>query len=150
MKPEARVAKVVWRGNLLEGRGTMEAGSGAFSDLPYTWKSRTEDSDGKSSPEELLAAAHAQCLAMSIAHTLSQSHRVEAERIAVEARCNLVERGGGFKIDRMQLLVSAQVEGIDEAAFREVVRKAEQSCPVSNAIRNNVQISVEARLEPAA
>ncbi len=146
LKAERR-ADVVWEGDLLHGSGTIvSVGSGALGALPVTWASRTERSDGKTSPEELLAAAHAACYAMAFSHTLAQAG-TPAERLSVSATCTFEQVEGGFKISTMDLDVRGKVPGLDEAGFEKVAQQAEQGCPVSNALRNNVQIRVNAHLE---
>ena len=146
LKAERR-ADVVWEGDLLHGSGTIvSVGSGALGALPVTWASRTERSDGKTSPEELLAAAHAACYAMAFSHTLAQAG-TPAERLSVSATCTFEQVEGGFKISTMELDVRGRVPGLDEAGFEKVALQAEQGCPVSNALRNNVQIRVNAHLE---
>ena len=146
LKAERR-ADVVWEGDLLHGSGTIvSVGSGALGALPVTWASRTERSDGKTSPEELMAAAHAACYAMAFSHTLAQAG-TPAERLSVSATCTFEQVEGGFKISTMELDVRGRVPGLDEAGFEKVAQQAEQGCPVSNALRNNVQIRVNAHLE---
>ena len=146
LKAERR-ADVVWEGDLLHGSGTIvSVGSGALGALPVTWASRTERSDGKTSPEELMAAAHAACYAMAFSHTLAQAG-TPAERVSVSATCTFEQVEGGFKISTMDLDVRGKVPGLDEAGFEKVAQQAEQGCPVSNALRNNVQIRVNAHLE---
>ena len=142
-----RRAQVVWEGNLTKGHGTIATtSSGALKDLPITWASRTERPDGKTSPEELIAAAHAECYAMGLANNLNQSG-TPAEKLDVSAVCTLELSTSGPKITTMALTVTGQVPGIDEAAFEKAAQAAEQGCPVSNALRNNVAITVQAHLE---
>lgn len=136
-----RRAEVIWQGNLTQGNGRLKVGSGAFGEQAITWAARTERSDGKTSPEELIAAAHAGCYAMALSHTLNQAG-TPPEQLVVNAACTL-DQG---KITTMNLDVQGKVPGLDAAAFQEAARKAEQSCPVSNALRNNVQIHLNARL----
>ena len=145
--PQAeRRAQVIWEGNLIQGHGTIATtSSGALKDLPITWASRTERSDGKTSPEELIAAAHAECYAMGLAHGLATSG-TPAERLNVDAVCTLNIGAEGLKIQSMDLTVEGKVPGIDQTAFEQAAQIAEQRCPVSNALRNNVEIRVHARL----
>jgi osmotically inducible protein OsmC len=117
-----------------------------LQNLPLTWASRVERPDGKTSPEELLAAAHAECYAMSLSNTLAQSG-TPAETLRVNAVCTINISTNGPKIQSMQLNVQGKVAGIDEAAFQQAAQTAEQSCPVSNALRNNVSIQVQTQLE---
>lgn len=146
VKAERR-AEAVWEGNLIQGSGkVVSVGSGAIGELPITWASRTERSDGKTSPEELIAAAHAACYAMAFSHTLAQAG-TPAERLLVNAVCTFEQVEGGFKITTMDLDVRGKVPGLDEAGFEKAAQQAEQGCPVSNALRNNVQIRVKAHLD---
>jgi len=93
-----------------------------------------------------MAAAHAACYAMAFSHTLAQAG-TPAERLSVSATCTFEQVEGGFKISTMDLDVRGKVPGLDEAGFEKVAQQAEQGCPVSNALRNNVQIRVNAHLE---
>jgi osmotically inducible protein OsmC len=147
MAKAERRADVVWEGNLLQGHGTIvSVGSGALGELPITWASRTERSDGKTSPEELLAAAHAACYAMAFSNTLARAG-TPAERLAVSAVCAFEQVEGGYKVTTMDLDVRGRVPGLDQVGFEKVAQQAEQGCPISNALRNNVQIRVAAHLE---
>lgn len=146
MPKAERRSQVTWEGNLMQGHGTIvSTSSGALKDLPVTWASRTEQPDGKTSPEELIAAAHAECYAMGLAHGLAQSG-TPVKSLQVDAVCTLELSASGPKIQSMDLQVSGNVPGIDQAAFEQAAQVAEQSCPVSNALRNNVTISVHAQL----
>jgi len=147
MPKAERQAEVVWEGSLTEGHGTVvRVGSDALGQLPITWASRTERSDGKTSPEELIAAAHAACYAMALSHTLAQGG-TPAQQLDVTATCAFEPVGGGFKITTMDLNVRGKVPSLDAASFEQAARQAEQGCPVSNALRNNVQIRLSAQLE---
>lgn len=144
-----RRASLIWEGNLLQGQGTIvQTSSGALDNLPVTWASRTELPAGKTSPEELLAAAHAECFAMSLVAGLARSG-TPAEKLEVEAVCTVGLNTGGPKIQTMDLTVRGTVAGIDETAFEQAVQVTEQRCPVSNALRNNVEIRVHAQLNKA-
>lgn len=145
MKAERR-AETVWKGNLLNGYGQLSLGSGAAKDLGVTWASRTEKSDGKTSPEELIAAAHASCYAMAFSNTLAKEGH-PAESLNVNAVCTLEQVEGAFKITTMTLTVRGKVPGIDEATFVQTAQKAEQGCPVSNVLRHGLQIHLDAHLE---
>ena len=146
--PQAeRRAEVTWEGNLMQGHGTIvNTSSGALKDLPLTWASRTERPDGKTSPEELIATAHAECYAMGLAHSLAQSG-TPVEMLDVNAVCTLNLSASGPKIQSMDLNVRGKVPGLDEAAFEKAAQVADQNCPVSNALRNNLEIRVNAQLE---
>ena len=139
-----RRATATWRGNLFEGKGTVSAlSSRLFTDAGVTWASRTEDPDGATSPEELIAGAHAACFGMALSNELS-SRGHEPAALHIDATCSFVDG----KVTTMALGVRAEVPGADEAAFGEGVAAAEASCPVSNALRGNVEITVDARLVP--
>jgi osmotically inducible protein OsmC len=146
IKAERR-AEAVWEGSLIQGSGKITSvGSGALGELPVTWVARTERSGGKTSPEELIAAAHAACYAMAFSHTLAQAG-TPAARLAVNAVCTFEQVEAGFKITTMDLDVHGKVPGLDEAGFEKAAQQAEQGCPVSNALRNNVQIRLNAHLD---
>jgi osmotically inducible protein OsmC len=141
-----RRAEATWEGNLTRGSGRVKVGSGAMPEQPVTWASRTEQPGGKTSPEELIAAAHAACYAMAFSNTLD-TRGTPPQRLVVNAVCTLDRIEGGVKITRMDLDVRGTVSGLDQAAFEEAAQQAEQSCPVSNALRNNLEIHVKAQLE---
>jgi lipoyl-dependent peroxiredoxin len=139
-----RRAEVTWHGTLMDGSGTIESvGSGVFGPLDVTWSSRAEEPEGRTSPEELIAAAHASCFAMALSHGLAEAGH-EAESLSVTARVTF-EPGTG--ITSSALDVSGNVPGIDEAAFEEAAEQAKEGCPVSQALKGNVDLSVSARLQ---
>jgi lipoyl-dependent peroxiredoxin len=144
MATAERRANVVWKGNLFEGSGTLDlASSEAVSDLPVTWASRTERPDGKTSPEELIAAAHASCFAMAFSNTLAEQGN-EPEELDISAVCTF--DADQLKVTTMVLDVSGRVPGLDAEGFQNAADQAEQICPVSNALRGNVDIQVNASL----
>jgi lipoyl-dependent peroxiredoxin len=146
MAKAERKAQVTWEGNLVQGSGKIvSVGSGAIGELPVTWASRTERSDGKTSPEELIAAAHAACYAMAFSHTLALAGK-PSQQLSVTAVCAFEQVGDGFKITTMDLNVQGKVPGLDQAGFEAAAHQAEQGCPVSNALRNNVEIRLTAQL----
>ena len=148
MAQAERTAETVWNGDLMKGNGQLTMGSsGALRNSGVTWASRTESPDGKTSPEELLAAAHASCYAMALSATLARNG-APPERLHVTATASLDRKPeGGFQVTTMDLNVRGRVPGIDQARFEELARQGEQGCPISNAIRNNVQIRLNAQLE---
>jgi osmotically inducible protein OsmC len=147
MSKAERQATVQWEGNLIQGSGKIvSVGSGALEGLPITWASRTESSDGKTSPEELIAAAHAGCYAMAFSHALAQAG-TPAKKLSVSATSTFERVDGKFKITTINLDVRGIVPELDQAGFEKAAQQAEQGCPVSNALRNNVQIHVNAHLE---
>ena len=137
-----RRARVTWQGDLMGGSGTIdEVGSGAFAPLDVTWASRTEEPNGKTSPEELIAAAHASCFSMALAHGLAQAGNAP-ERLSVSATVTFVP---GTGITRSALEVEGAVPGLDEDGFRAAAENAKDNCPVSQALKGNVELSVNAR-----
>ena len=143
-----RKADVTWEGDLIGGNGTITGGtSGAVDNLPVSWPSRVEEPAGKTSPEELLAASHAACYAMAFSYELT-GRGAPPERLQVSATVGLDPKvGGGVEVSFSHLTVRGRVPGIDQATFEEVAREAEQACPISNVIRGNAAITVEATLE---
>ncbi len=143
-----RRADVVWEGNLLQGSGSFTVGSGVMRDMAVSWPSRVEEPSGRTSPEELIAAAHASCYAMALSHTLTEGGH-PPEQLSVSAVITFAPLPeGGFKVAKSALSVRGRVAGVDQAAFRDFAEKGEAGCPVSNALRGNVEITVEATLEP--
>ncbi len=140
-----RQAEVVWDGTLASGAGAVSSGSGAF-ELPVTWAARTERPDGKTSPEELIAAAHATCFAMALALVLAED-RTPPERLTVAALCTLDEVDGAPRITGVELTVLARTPSLDGAGLERGVARAAELCPVSNALRGNVDITVHAELD---
>ncbi|MGI9023963.1 MAG: OsmC family peroxiredoxin [Acidimicrobiales bacterium] len=133
-----RAASAVWSGDLFTGNGTVTASSsGLFTDAAVTWASRTESPGGKTSPEELIAAAHASCFCMAFSNELSSRGHVPT-RLAVDATATFADG----KVTTMILEVAAEVPDADDTAVSEALAAAEQSCPVSNALRGNVEIEV--------
>ena len=122
-----REAEIAWDGPLASGAGTLTSGSGALSELPVTWASRTDRADGKTSPEELIAAAHASCFAMALSLVLGEN-KTPPDRVAVDAACTLDEVAGAPRITTVELTVRAQVPGI-EAAERAHGRTGGRSLP---------------------
>ena len=138
-----RTASAIWQGDLFEGSGTVSAvTSGLFTEAGVTWAARTDEPGGKTSPEELIAAAHAACFCMALSNELSTRGHPPT-RLEVQATCTFLPGKG---ITTMALDVSAEVPGVDEAGFREGLDAAVESCPVSNALRGNVDIQVDGTL----
>ena len=138
-----RTANVTWAGSLLEGEGTIDSvGSGAFGPLQVTWASRAEESEGRTSPEELIAAAHSACFSMALSHGLAQAG-TPAERLETSATVTFVP---GTGITRVALVVRGSVPGLDEAAFLEQTEAARDGCPVSKALAGVPEVSVDAAL----
>jgi osmotically inducible protein OsmC len=143
-----RNANVVWEGNLARGSGTISGGTGAFKDLAYSNAVRIgKGNEGKTSPEELLAAAHAGCFATSLAGELTRAGS-PPERLNVTVNIVMDEvPGKGHLIVESQLRARARVDGIDEERFRRVVEEADEGCPFSMLIKASAKVSIDAELE---
>jgi lipoyl-dependent peroxiredoxin len=138
----SRHVDVEWNGGIMDGKGTAKAGTGAFT-LPVTFPSRIGESEGRTSPEELIAAAHAACFAMALNATLGRKGG-KAATTHVTATVTADKGDSGIKIVSSKLVVKVTgLEGIDSGQFGDIARQAEQACPVSNALRNNLRIDVE-------
>lgn len=138
-----RTAEAEWKGNLAEGEGRLKVGSGAFEG-PYSFKSRFEEGQSATNPEELLGAAHAGCFTMALTAALSRAG-IKPTRIHTEARVKLEKVGEAFSITQIDLETEAEVPGIDDAKFQEHANGAKQNCPVSKAL-SGTQIHLNARL----
>jgi osmotically inducible protein OsmC len=136
-----RKAEIIWDGPLARGSGALSSASGALAALPVTWAARTEQPDGKTSPEELIAAAHASCFAMALALVLGENH-TPPQQLAVSAACTLEEVDGAPRITTSELAIRAQVPGLEQTDFEQLLGRAAHLCPVSNALRGNVEISL--------
>ncbi|HET7478671.1 MAG TPA: OsmC family peroxiredoxin [Rubrobacteraceae bacterium] len=144
MATAERRADVVWKGNLMKGSGTFDlASSGAWTGAEVSFATRTENPNGNTSPEELIAAAHASCYAMALSNTLAEQGN-DPEELDVSANCVLDM--GSLKITTVTLDVRGKVPGLDEDGFRSAAEQAEQTCPVSNALRGNVDIQLNTSL----
>jgi osmotically inducible protein OsmC len=143
-----RHASATWHGSLTEGSGTFSLrSSGLVGDAPVSWPARTESPGGKTSPEELIAAAHASCYCMALSAHLGRTAS-PPERLDVDCVVMFEKKPeGGFKVATSTLRVRGRVPGMDQAAFEEAALAGEHGCPVSNALRGNVDIRVEATLE---
>jgi osmotically inducible protein OsmC len=144
MATAERRAEVVWEGNLPRGNGKFNVGSGAMGEMPVTWASRTERPDGKTSPEELIAAAHASCFAMALSNVLDEGG-TPPERLEISAVCTFDI--DNVKVSSVDLDVRGRVPGMDPDSFQNAVEQADQGCPVSNALRGNVDIRLNASLD---
>jgi len=127
-----RTAEAEWKGNLAEGIGGLKVGSGAFAG-PYSFKSRFEEGQSATNPEELLGAAHAACFTMALTAQLSRE-RLAPRRIHTQAKVKLEKVGEAFSITRIDLETEAEIAGIDTATFQKVAQDAKQNCPVSKAL----------------
>lgn len=142
----ARRADVTWEGDLLTGGGVVTAGtSRAFNALPVTWASRTEGPQGKTSPEELIAAAHASCYAMALSFGLAGAGK-PPKKLEVSATVTFDKVEAGWRVISSALTVRGVVPGMDTTGFRKAAESAKDGCPVSQALKGNVKLSVEATL----
>lgn len=137
-------SEATWEGGLKGGKGSFRAASGAFEGQ-YSFATRFGGEKG-TSPEELIAAAHAACLSMALSAALEQAG-TPATRVTTRAECTVEKVGDGFRITRMKLRLRGQVPGMDAAAFGKAAAAAKDGCPVSNALKGNVQMELDAALE---
>ena len=142
-----RSATTVWQGDLHAGSGHVTADTtGLFRELPVSWASRTEEPAGRTSPEELLAAAHAACFSMAFSNGLAKAGQA-AERLETRADVTFEKQDGGWRVKSSHITVRGRAPGMDEATFREAAETARDGCPVSQALKGNVELSVDATLE---
>ena len=137
-------ASAVWEGGLRTGKGNYSAGSGAFTG-GYSFPTRFEGAAG-TNPEELIAAAHAACFSMALSGGLERGG-TPATRVETTARCTIEKVGEGFKITRMELAVRGEVPGLTQQRFAEAAAQAKDGCPVSGALKGNVEVTLDAKLE---
>lgn len=140
-----RSASTDWEGDLAHGEGTVKLDSGALDAFEVTWASRTERSQGKTSPEELVAAAHASCFSMALAHGLTEAGH-EPEHLSVTAKVTLDQRDGAPTVTTSELTVAGSVPGIDQAEFEQAAAEAGQNCPISRALAG-LEVTVNATLD---
>jgi lipoyl-dependent peroxiredoxin len=140
-----RTANTVWEGSLAKGNGTLSLKSGATDDLSVTWASRTERSDGKTSPEELIAAAHSSCFSMALSHELSEAGH-EPERLDVTSVVTLDLVDDAPTVTTSKITVRGRVSGIDQEEFEKYAQGAGENCPISRAL-GGVDIQVDAKLD---
>jgi lipoyl-dependent peroxiredoxin len=139
-------AEAVWEHDLLKGSGRVRFKSGAVSELPVTWASRSEASNGKTSPEELLAAAHAACFSMALSAALGRNN-TPPDRLTVQAVASFDKVGDGWGVTTMELSVTAIVPKITKEKFEELAKGAKEGCPISKAIKGNVEVRLTAQLQ---
>ena len=139
-----RRAEVVWEGDLARGGGKFTVGSGAMGEMPITWTARTERPDGKTSPEELIAAAQGSCFAMALSGVLAEGG-TPPERLEISAVCTFDV--DNVRVSSVDLDIRGRVPGMDAEDFRNAVEQADEGCPVSNAQRGNVETRVNASLD---
>ena len=141
-----RQARAIWNGDLAKGTGTVSAASsGKFKDLPVSWGARTESPQGKTSPEELLAAAHASCFCMALSAGLAKAG-TPPEQLDVTATVTFDKIGDAWTVTASALDVKGKVPGVDAAAFAKAANDAKDGCPISRALKGNVKLSVTPQL----
>ncbi len=141
-----RDAHATWEGDLRSGFGRFDLkSSGSMTGQEVTFSSRFEQPGGKTSPEELIAAAHATCFSMALANGLAQDGHAPT-KLETDARVTLDNADGGFKITKIELTVRGQVEGLDENGFRQAAEQAKANCPVSKALASVPEIALDAAL----
>ena len=140
-----RSAKATWEGDLMGGSGEVSTESGVVESATVKWSSRAEQADENTSPEELIAAAHATCVSMALAHGLAQAG-TPAKGLESEATATFEEAGEGFKMTTMRLSIRGLVVGLDEDGFRRAAEEAKENCPVSQALKGNVEVTLDASL----
>jgi osmotically inducible protein OsmC len=142
-----RSAVAVWQGDLVSGSGEVSSvTSSHLKELPVSWPSRTEDPQGRTSPEELLAAAHSACYNMALSGKLAKAG-FTADRLETRADVTFSKVDDGWRVASSRLTVKARVPGIDESAFDELATAAKDGCPISQALQGNVELTVNAALE---
>jgi osmotically inducible protein OsmC len=146
MADAPRRADAVWQGSLGQGSGEVSlVTSGAAGPLPVTWASRTERSNGKTSPEELVAAAHASCYCMALSGILADAG-TPPEKLETSVTVTFTEVEGGWKVGTSEITVKGRVPGLDESGFKKAAEEAKDGCPISGALKGNVELSVTATL----
>jgi osmotically inducible protein OsmC len=143
---EVRFADVVWNGSLIEGSGMItDVSSGVISRLPISWASRTSAHDGRTSPEELLAAAHASCFSMALSSRLAKNG-TPASRLDVRAEVTFEQGKAGWGVKATHLVARATAPGLDAETLSRLAEDAKDNCPISQAVKGNVELRVEASL----
>ena len=146
--PLTSSATATWQGDLPTGTGTVSSASSSnWSDLPTSWRARTEEQGGQTNPEELLAAAHASCFSMAFANQLAKAG-FPPQRLDVRADVTGDKRDPGWTVLASHLTVRAQVPDVDEETFRTAANNAKEGCPISRALKGNVEVTLDATLEP--
>jgi lipoyl-dependent peroxiredoxin len=140
-----RTANAEWQGDLMGGSGTVSTESGVVRDATIKWSSRAEAADENTSPEELIAAAHASCVSMALAHGLAQAG-TPAQRLESKATATFDQVGDGFRMTTMRLEIRGEVDGLDEDAFSKAAEDAKDNCPVSQALSDDVEVTLDASL----
>ena len=139
-----KTARAIWEGTLAEGSGRFSLESGAVTEQAMTWRARAEEGEG-TSPEELIAAALASCVLMALAAGLARAG-TPPTRLESQATTTFEQVGEGFAMTRIRLQIAGEVDGLDEDGFREAAEGAKENCPVSQALKGNVDLTLDASL----
>jgi osmotically inducible protein OsmC len=139
-----KTAHASWEGNLLNGSGRVSTDSGSLTDQTMTWSARAQDAEG-TSPEELIAAAHATCVSMALAGALTRAG-TPPTKLETDATTTFDEVDDGFRITSVALTIRGAVDGLDADGFRRAAEEAKENCPVSQALKGNVEITLDASL----
>ncbi len=141
-----RSATAIWEGDLLNGSGSVSGATGLFTDLPTSWSSRTEAPAGRTSPEELLAAAHASCFSMAFSNGLAKAG-FPPERVQVTVEVTFTKEEAGWTTTKSAITVRGKVPGIDGDTFKAEAEKAKAGCPISRALNPSIELTVDATLD---
>lgn len=141
-----RRAHTTWEGDLMSGSGTFTVGSGAMRPQQVSWPARTEEPGGKTSPEELIAAALSSCFSMALSGGLAKAG-TPPTTLETDAVATFDKTDAGFRITKIDVRVRGKVEGADEEAFRLAAEDAKENCPVSQALKGNVELTLDAALD---
>jgi lipoyl-dependent peroxiredoxin len=141
-----RSARATWEGDLIEGSGEVSTDSGVVRNARVTWSARAEQADENTSPEELIAAAHATCVLMALAGALARDGTPPGQ-LESQATATFEQTADGFRFTTMRLSIHGEVDGLDEEGFRRAAEEAAENCPVSQALKGNVEVSLDASVE---
>jgi lipoyl-dependent peroxiredoxin len=141
-----RSARATWEGDLIEGSGEVSTDSGVVRNARVTWSARAEQADENTSPEELIAAAHATCVLMALAGALARDGTPPGQ-LEGQATATFEQTADGFRFTTMRLSIHGEVDGLDEEGFRRAAEEAAENCPVSQALKGNVEVSLDASVE---
>jgi lipoyl-dependent peroxiredoxin len=140
-----RRAHTTWQGDLASGSGTFTVGTGAIGPQQVSWPARTEEPGGKTSPEELIAAALSSCFSMALAGSLAKAG-TPPTTLETDAVATFDKTAAGFRMTTIDVRVRGKVEGVDEEAFRRAAEDAKENCPVSQALKGNFELTLDAAL----
>jgi len=141
----ASKASAVWTGSLKEGKGTISTATGVLKNANYSFATRFEGAESGTTPEEMIAAAHASCFSMALGAQLGGAG-LTPERIETQAAVTLAKTDGGFAVTKIALTATAKVPGASQEQFNEAAQNAKSGCPISKLFANNTQIELDAKL----